>query len=114
MIWIVKCIECQKSITEDTDYNDADDDRARLGLQQCHNERRNLAPSKNVMRPMDDVIVLPMTTRKSSNEKQSVSDLPSQIQVDNGTEDRNEMMTTADVTKDDNNRDEKLLSSPKY
>jgi hypothetical protein len=116
----------QKSIAEDVEYDeDVDDDRTRLNLQRRLSEQKQkqqqLAAVPSPVVPADgDVVILPVTTSRTSIGGQSSSGVPSQleitaqIQAGDVTEDRSTLTVTTDETKDDDNRNEKPSASPKF
>jgi hypothetical protein len=111
-----------QSIAEDVEYDvdDNDDDRIRVTLQRHLDKQQQQSAAPNPIILKDgDVIILPGTKNRTSINKQSTLDAPSQlevtaqIQAGHITEDRNGLLSITDGTKDIN-QDENLSQSPKY
>jgi hypothetical protein len=109
----------QQSIAEDVEYNDVDDDRIRLALQQriSETQQQQVAPVQNsVICADDDVVILPDTKSRTSIGRKISSDIPTQVEVTaqipagDVTENQNRLIRRTDETKDD----DKLSQSPKF
>ncbi len=100
------------------DDEDLDDDRRRSALQKRLSEQQQqLAPIQNPIGHTDDnVIILPVTTKKTILSGHSGSDLPSQFEITAHTQagDLSGLTSTSDETKYLDNRNENGSESPRY
>ncbi|CAF4846667.1 unnamed protein product [Rotaria socialis] len=103
------------SIAEDVEYtDDADNDQVGLALHRRLSDKKRLATSKEHILPTADIIVSSVAQEQTSPDKQSSNNIESQNQTEDMTTDLAGSAETIDDKKENNSRDCKLSSSPKY